>query len=120
VSRTVLREAGAQLPGLLTRLWRSVKYENIYLWAYEDGTQFATRTDRVLRLLQYPAHSPSAGLSDPGRCLLRPHRVQPRGMIGGQPQHTQELLPLRVRLPGVGAIDEETEREIINKAGRST
>jgi hypothetical protein len=38
----------------------------------------------------------------------------------GQPQHAKELLALRVRLRGAGTIDEETEREMINKAGGST
>ena len=41
-------------------------------------------------------------------------------MIGISAVGSQELLPLRVRLRGMGTIDEETEREIINKAGRST
>jgi hypothetical protein len=41
-------------------------------------------------------------------------------MIGVTIARSKELLPLRVRLHGVGTIDEETEREIINKAGRST
>jgi len=37
-----------------------------------------------------------------------------------QPIAPKELLPLRVRLPFVGTIDEETEQEMINKTGRST
>ena len=41
-------------------------------------------------------------------------------MIGISAVGAQELLPLRVRLHGVGTIDEETEREIINKTGGST
>jgi hypothetical protein len=41
-------------------------------------------------------------------------------MIGVTTARSKELLPLRVRLRGVGTIDEKTEREIINKAGRST
>ena len=41
-------------------------------------------------------------------------------MIGVGAARSKELLPLRVRLRGVGTIDEETEQKIINKAGGST
>jgi hypothetical protein len=41
-------------------------------------------------------------------------------MIGVSAVGSKELLTLGVRLHGVGTIDEETEREIINKAGGST
>jgi hypothetical protein len=41
-------------------------------------------------------------------------------MIGISAVGSQEFLPLRVRPRGVGTIDEETEREIINKTGGST
>jgi len=43
----------------------------------------------------------------------------PHEMDQPQPRST-ELLPLRVRLTCVGTIDEEIEREIINKGGQTT
>jgi hypothetical protein len=43
-----------------------------------------------------------AGLPDPGRCLLRPCTVQARGKISLGAAQSEELLPLRVRLRGVG------------------
>jgi hypothetical protein len=48
-------------------------------------------------------------LPDPGRCLLRRRRVQARGMISDAASQSPELLPLRVRLRGVGTMDEETD-----------
>jgi Antitoxin-like ribbon-helix-helix len=46
--------------------------------------------------------------------------MQACGMNQVSAAGSQELLRLRVRLRGVGTIDEETERESINKAGGST
>ena len=44
----------------------------------------------------------------------------PAGQISVNRSTLKELLPLRVRLRGVGTIDEETEQEMINKADGTT
>jgi putative transposase len=94
----------------IERLWRSVKYENIYLHAYESGTQLRRGLTEYFDFYNAQAHAPGIGLSDPGRCLLWPCRVQARGMIGVTAARSEELLPLRGRLRVVGTIDEETDR----------
>jgi len=65
----------------IERLWRSVKYENIYLRAYEDGTQLRRGLTEYFDFTTLGALT-KRWTTRPGRCLLRPDRVQARGMIG--------------------------------------
>ena len=48
------------------RLWRSVKYEEVYLKAYADGRDARARYRRVSQFLQHPETSPGLGLPNPG------------------------------------------------------
>ena len=48
------------------RLWRSVKYEEVYLKAYADGRDARGRYRRVSPFLQHPETSPGLGLPNPG------------------------------------------------------
>ena len=41
----------------IERLWRSVKYEDVYLRAYETPSRTTSRAGPVLRVLQLPASS---------------------------------------------------------------
>ena len=46
------------------RLWRSVKYEDVYLWGYETVPELRGGAGAVLRVLQRGAAAPVAGLPD--------------------------------------------------------
>ena len=48
------------------RLWRSVKYEEVYLKAYRDGSEARRGIARLSGLLQSGAATPVPGLSDSG------------------------------------------------------
>ena len=48
----------------IERLWRSLKYEEVYLKGYADGRVGARRDRRVGSLLQWPTPSSSAGRSN--------------------------------------------------------
>ena len=48
------------------RLWRSVKYEDIYLRGYEAVPELQRGLGRYFALLQRGAAAPVAGLPDPG------------------------------------------------------
>ena len=53
------------------RLWRSLKYEDVYIRAYADLVERGG--DRpLLRLLQQPSPAPGTRSPDPGRLLRRP------------------------------------------------
>src|SRR5665213_3390012 len=52
------------------RLWKSVKYEHVYLHAYESVGGQAT-TDQLLHFLQYPTPSLIAGRDDPGHGIQK-------------------------------------------------
>ena len=65
----------------IERLWRSVKYENIYLRAYEDGTQLRRGLTEYCDFYNIRRTHQALDLSDPGRGLLRSDRLQARGMI---------------------------------------
>ena len=63
------------------RLWRSVKYEDIYIRGYETVPELHRGLGAVLRLLQRRAAPPVAGLPDPGGRLPghdRPRRADER------------------------------------------
>ena len=53
------------------RLWRSVKYEDVYLRAYENAHRASGRTRPLLRLLQHQAPSQRTGPTHPRCGLLR-------------------------------------------------
>jgi hypothetical protein len=52
------------------RLWRTVKYEEVYLKAYTDGGAGQGRSGRLLSVLQYPKAPPGPGVPDTGRGVL--------------------------------------------------
>ena len=54
------------------RLWRSVKYEDVYLRAYETPTELRAGTGPLLRLLQHQAPSQRTGPTHPRCGVLRP------------------------------------------------
>ena len=54
----------------IERLWRSVKYEEVYLKAYETHSGGPKRTGGLLRLLQQKAPAPKPRRQDPRPCLL--------------------------------------------------
>jgi len=63
-------EAGWVGNAFVERLWRSVKYEHIYLRTYDAlGPTF--RTWQILRFLQYTTHSHCVGPTHPGCDVLR-------------------------------------------------
>ena len=50
------------------RLWRTIKYEEVYLKAYTYGRQAGkVRFERLLLILQHPKATSGLGLSDTGR-----------------------------------------------------
>ena len=58
---------GRALDNIFTeRLWRTVKYENVYLADYEHAEGGSPGADAVPGVLQPGATSPGAGLSDAG------------------------------------------------------
>ena len=71
----------------IERLWRSLKYECIYLHAFETGIRAARRADLMDRLLQFPAPT-----FDPGRMHAR------RGIQGDQDAETGVLTTIRTKL----------------------
>ena len=54
------------------RLWRSVKYEDVYLRAYETPTRASGRAGPLLRFLQHQAPSQRTGPNAPRCGVLRP------------------------------------------------
>jgi putative transposase len=50
----------------IERLWRSVKYEEVYLKAYDTGDRGQDRAEKLLRLLQHPPDAPVAWQPDAG------------------------------------------------------
>ena len=68
VSRSAWMGKGSYRDNLFVeRLWRSVKYEEVYLKAYADGRRCQGRYRRVSQFLQHPETSP------------RPWATEPRG-----------------------------------------
>jgi len=67
------------------RLWRTVKYEYVYLWRPEAGAGADGGFDDLLRLLQRAAVAPVAGGSDTGRGLWAGIEVEEalRCVLGG-------------------------------------
>ena len=61
------------------RLWKSVKYEEVYLHAYDSGRE-APGARSVLHLLQRGPASHRAGRPDPGYGLLR-HAASAEGCV---------------------------------------
>ena len=53
------------------RLWRTVKYEEVYLKAYANATEARRGTERLLQVLQRPEASSGLGLPDTGRGVPR-------------------------------------------------
>ena len=53
------------------RLWRTVKYEEVYLKAYSNGRGGQGGARGLLPLLQYPKAPPSLGIPDPGGGVQR-------------------------------------------------
>ena len=58
----------------IERLWRSVKYEEVYLHGYANGTEARASLDRVLQLLQRPPLSSSPRVPNAGRGVFRSAR----------------------------------------------
>ena len=65
------------------RLWRSIKYEEVYLHAYDSVGQ-AKAGIALHRFLQRPAASFIAGQADPGRVLLRDAAGDQTGSMSGE------------------------------------
>ena len=55
----------------IERLWRSVKYEEVYLHAYANGTEARTALTRYFRFYNAVRSHQSHRLSDAGRGVLR-------------------------------------------------
>ena len=53
------------------RLWRTVKYEEVYLKAYADAREARRETGSLLPVLQRPETASGPGLLDPGRGVPR-------------------------------------------------
>ena len=53
------------------RLWRTVKYEEVYLKAFADATRSPQGTGRLLPVLQQPEAPPGSGLPNSGRGVPR-------------------------------------------------
>ena len=68
----------------IERLWRSLKYECVYLHAFETGSELRAGLDALDRLLQWPPAALSAGRADPGRGICGDRaRSEGNGEIGG-------------------------------------
>jgi len=53
------------------RLWRSLKYEEVYLKAYESVAEARARHRRILRVLQLPTATPGAGYRAPRQVFVQ-------------------------------------------------
>ena len=72
----------------IERLWRSLKYECIYLHAFETRLRTAGRTDALDRLLQCPTPAFDAGRMHPRRGIWR-ERDENGGMTTTEPSLTR-------------------------------
>ncbi len=106
----------------IERLWRSVKYENVYLHAYQNGADLRKGLREYFGILQCRASSPGVGLPDARRTVLRPHRTQASGMITvTEPIHGASAAA-RQTARGERVLTKARDRDSINinRSGRST
>ncbi len=66
------------------RLWRSVKYEDIYLWRYEGVPELRQGLGRVLPVLQRGASAPGPGLPDASGRVSAGRRRRKVGRVKGR------------------------------------
>ena len=74
----------------IERLWRSVKYEEVYLRDYGSVREAETSLRRVLRVLQRPAPAPIARLPHAGGGL-RGRKLKPKPCRGRNHQEVSGL-----------------------------
>ncbi len=53
----------------IERLWRSVKYEEVYLKAYQDAREARIGLDNYFRFYKHRASPPDPWLPDTGRSI---------------------------------------------------
>ena len=61
----------------IERLWRSLKYEEVYLKDYESVTEARTGIEKYFQVLQLRTIASESGLSDAGGDLWR-HEMEER------------------------------------------
>ena len=75
------------------RLWRTVKYEEVYLKSYETVPIAIRSLGEYFRFYNEERLAPGAGVSDPGRGLSRSGRYPRRG--SGRRRQQQPAAPAR-------------------------
>ena len=69
------------------RLWKSVKYEHVYLHAYESVDEARQQLTSYFTFLQYPSPSLVAGRNDAGHGILRQAGDNKRSMMLNHATH---------------------------------
>ena len=88
---------------LIERLWRSVKYEEVYLKDYADGWEAEASLSAILPLLQSPAGAPIARLPHAGRRIRRASHDAKHDRLLRREACGEKIEPLacpRTMLPG--------------------
>lgn len=78
------------------RLWKSVKYEEVYLRAYASVSEARASIGRISRLLQQPEASSAAGPADTRPSLLQRAAANPGGGITKAENHLAEAPKLQM------------------------